>query len=214
MQCPECQGVGTRPTGRYESCAQCGGSGHGAATDVACMGCAGSGRGTIEVRDTCFNCHGGGIVADPPRPQPAAKPQPAASGRPPKSSSAKPGSAAPPSSAPPQTSSKSGKGVSAIALVAGGIAGFAEYSKNGEPVDAVVSGLIVFALVAIAIFVLLFVLKLLVQVAKLAVPVALVLAVGNFLDWQWAEDATAWLAETGGDLVEAAETAWAEASET
>lgn len=64
--CGVCSGACYLPSGRYEPCYSCGGSGHGARTDQACMACGGTGRSSNEIMDPCWECHGAGTVADPP----------------------------------------------------------------------------------------------------------------------------------------------------
>lgn len=201
MQCPTCQGVGTLATGRYEGCYRCGGSGQGAATDVPCMACGGAGTSTTEVRDSCFDCGGGGVVADPAPVQ----------GRGPKKS-APPAPQGQPAAATP-SGSRFQKHILVIALLFGAVSGLIGYGQSSELSDGITDGLITFVITACVLHLLLFVVKVLLQVAKVAIPLALVLVLGHFLDWKWAQATTQWLKENGTTVVEAAEKQWGESEE-
>ncbi|RLU02340.1 MAG: hypothetical protein D9N11_09740 [Ketobacter sp.] len=63
--CTTCGGAGQIPSGQYDPCYSCGGSGHGSHTDVPCMACNGSGHSGSQRYDTCWNCHGAGSTPDP-----------------------------------------------------------------------------------------------------------------------------------------------------
>ena len=63
--CTTCGGAGQIPSGQYDPCYSCGGSGHGSYTNVSCMACNGSGHSGSQRYDTCWNCHGAGSTPDP-----------------------------------------------------------------------------------------------------------------------------------------------------
>lgn len=60
--CDICHGSGSLPSGSYEDCYSCGGRGYGATTDTPCMACSGSGKSTQEKYDVCWQCHGIGTT--------------------------------------------------------------------------------------------------------------------------------------------------------
>ena len=77
-------------------------------------------------------------------------------------------------------------------------------SKRGLPTGAERT-----AAVAVGLLACLLVFRALAVVAKIAVPIAALLFVGNLAEWQWAKDATDWLRDAGTRIVEAAESTWA-----
>ncbi|MEM6675383.1 MAG: hypothetical protein AAF726_21215 [Planctomycetota bacterium] len=215
MNCDECHGVGTIASNRPSSCGRCGGSGRGAALDVACMECGGSGQSSLMVRDTCWKCGGGGYLPDPPSPratrEESAPGRPAASATPSKRQSKRPSSAPSADSTTVRSSGSSKGAIVGLSLLVGGAAGFAEYSSSSATPDAVATGAIVFGVVGVALVVLVFVVKILLQLAKVAIPVGALLVVGNLMEWEWAQATTQWLRTAGGEVVVAAEKAWSQA---
>lgn len=74
--CTTCSGAGQIPSGQYDPCYSCGGSGHGSYTNEPCMACNGSGHSGSQRYDTCWNCHGAGSTPDPKPIVPAKTTQP------------------------------------------------------------------------------------------------------------------------------------------
>lgn len=175
--CDQCGGAGSLATGRYQACYRCGGSGHGGHTNQACIACGGAGTSTTEIRDTCWRCSGSGMIADP---KPASAPAKSSSGS--KKSASSGASNAP---------AKKGQANQIIAGLAGAAAVFvalAVYGETQDPANAIGAGIVAF----IGGYLLLWLAYGLLQLAVIvAFWGAILIIIGNFAGWQWAEEVVA-----------------------
>lgn len=100
-------------------------------------------------------------------------------------------------------------GFTSIAAVGAAFAGFASHSRNPDALATALAVGITFVGALIGLHVLRVVFRVVVGIARFAVPVAAILAVGCALDWPWAETATRWLCAAGGRGLDLAADGWA-----
>ena len=158
----------------------------------------------MEIRDNCWKCGGLGSLPDPVRPS---KPS-AAQGSKASSKSASNSKAEAPQQTPAKSSSATGY-ISAFSAVAGIAVGLSKYSSNPDPVSkAVGAGIATFALAFVALYILYWLALLVIQLLKIAIPIAILLTVGNMLEWPWAQGATQYIFVKFDHAVEAADKKW------
>lgn len=127
------------------------------------------------------------------RNEPAAPPQPA------------PAACA---SRPPRDANDPSGTFAAIAAVGATFAGFVSWGRNPELLPTAVTVGFVFFAALLALWALHVVYRLAIAFGKIAIPVALVLAIGCALDMRWAEQSVRWLAKAGERGVALAERGW------
>ena len=107
-----------------------------------------------------------------------------------------------------RTANDSSGGFSAIAALAAAFAGFLSYGQNPDLLSTAVAAGLMFVGALLALHVLHFVFRLAVVVAKVAIPVVVLLLIGRALQWPVAESASRWLSAAGHQGVELAARGW------
>lgn len=167
--CTTCGGAGQVPSGQYESCYSCGGSGHGSYTNVPCMACNGSGHSSSQRYNICWNCHGAGSTPDPKPEAPAKKSKP---GKQPTSSTSNANTATPIAKKPNNLS----QNIAQIAVVLAIII-VAAASDNLNGAELIFAGLGLFFASYIAIYILYYVMVAAIELLKIALVIAAVVLV-------------------------------------
>lgn len=98
----------------------------------------------------------------------------------------------------------------AIAALGAAFAGIVTNSRGDGPLQVALTMVVVFFGAVVLQFVLSLVFDLCMHLARLAVPVALVLLLGHLWHWRWADDVLHWIRTAGGHAVAAAGHAIAE----
>lgn len=99
-------------------------------------------------------------------------------------------------------------GFSAIAALGAAFAGFLSYGRNPDLLSTAVAAGLTFVAALLGLHVLHFVFRLAVVVAKVAIPIVILLLIGRALHWPVAESASHWLMAAGHQGVELAERGW------
>lgn len=97
---------------------------------------------------------------------------------------------------------------SAIAAVGAAFVGFLSYGRSPDALTTGIAMGVTFVGAIVALHVLHFVFRLAVMLAKVAIPVLVILLVGCALDWPVAESAAHWLWSAGHDGAELAARGW------
>ena len=105
---------------------------------------------------------------------------------------------------------RASSGSFAIASVIGAVfAGFVTESRTGNGMATATAAVVVFVAAFVGLHLLQLVVHACLQLAKVALPAALILALGCALDWPWAEAAATWSIEMAGRGIEYAGSALA-----
>lgn len=100
-------------------------------------------------------------------------------------------------------------GFAALAALGAAFAGLVSWHRNPDPLPTALVAGVAFGGAFLGLCALHIVSRLVLAVARVAVPVAAVLLLGCALDWHWAETAVDWLQAAGSRGVDAAARGWA-----